>query len=125
MEKFKTDGCSGFMSLSYSKYKNLEYFLLQKEKTKDFDKLPWHNDCVEHDYVYYGGGTWKDRKIADTELMRAVAKRGYPYWAIIMYLAVRFGGHPLYPLPWRWEFKYKYNYKNIKNILKTYYSLGE
>lgn len=71
--KFETDGCSGYMSWTYAKYRSLYFTLLKKEKYNGYDLLPWHEDCVEHDLPYHGAGTKKDRLEADIQLMIRVA----------------------------------------------------
>jgi hypothetical protein len=91
---FTTDGCSGGMTLLWR--------LL-------FARVPpWEGSCVEHDKWYWRGGSAATRRMADRELMASVTKRGYPFAAFLMYYAVRLGGHPLLPLPWRWGYGWKY-----------------
>lgn len=91
---FTTDGCSGGMSWLYNN-------LFHKE-------LPWRDVCVEHDKAYWQGGTKKERRDADIELMCGVAKSGYPIIGSLMYVAVRFGGHWIFPTPYRWGYGWKY-----------------
>jgi hypothetical protein len=94
LKPFTTDGCSGGMSWIYKK-------IFRKPP-------PWEDDCVKHDRAYHAGGTRAERRKADIELMSDVAKRGYPNLAYAMYVAVRVGGHPLLPTPWRWGYGYDY-----------------
>ncbi len=68
----------------------------------------WGGCCVEHDRAYWRGGTRRQRREADIELMRCVAAKGHPWIAMIMYIGVRIGGTPWLPTPWRWGFGYKY-----------------
>lgn len=91
---FTTDGCSGGMSWTYG-------ILFNKD-------LPWHGACVEHDRAYWYGGTAAQRKAADVKLMHDVAENGYPTIGKLMYYAVRVGGHPLLPTPWRWGYGWAY-----------------
>jgi hypothetical protein len=91
---FTTDGCSGGMTWLWD-------ILFKKEP-------PWNDLCVKHDAAYWAGGTAKQRWDADTTLMIEVAQRGYPIWAMLMWVGVRLGGHPLLPLPWRWSYGFKY-----------------
>lgn len=92
--KFTTDGCSGGMTAIWK--------IL-------FNKVPpWNDCCIEHDKQYWKGGTAEERKLADLHLACGVAQNGYPLWASIMYVAVRVGGHPFLPLPWRWGYGWKY-----------------
>lgn len=69
---------------------------------------PWNDDCVTHDYAYWQGGTAQQRQLADRNLLINVATRGYCLIAVLMWLAVRAGGHPLLPLSWRWGYGFKY-----------------
>jgi hypothetical protein len=85
LKPFTTDGCSGFMSLTWR-------WLLRKPP-------PWEGCCLIHDKAYWQGGPTSLRLQADTELMRCVAERGHPYWGIIMFLAVRIGGPWWLPFP--------------------------
>lgn len=64
----------------------------------------WVECCVEHDLVYWIGGTREERKAADRELATCVSKRGYPFIARVMYLGVRTGGVWWLPTPFRWGF---------------------
>lgn len=91
---FTTDGCSGGMSALWRR-------LFKKNP-------PWEGCCVEHDRPYWKGGAREQRKDADQRLMQCVARRGHPIWAALMYAAVRVGGHPYLPLPWRWGYGYKW-----------------
>ena len=60
--------------------------------------------CVQHDLAYWCGGSVAARREADRNLRECVAgqSRGLNAW--LMYLGTRFGGHPLWPMPWRWGF---------------------
>jgi hypothetical protein len=75
---FTTDGCSGFMSFFWRT-------VLRKPP-------PWEGCCFAHDQTYWQGGPKELRLKADTDVMRCVAASGHPYWAIIMFFAVRLGG---------------------------------
>lgn len=77
---FKSDGCSLFPDGNY------------------------RNCCVEHDKVYYFGGTKKERKAADRQLRACVRAKGHRFLAPIMYLGVRIGGVAWLPTPFRWGF---------------------
>ena len=93
-EEVKYDGCSGGMSDAWRKvFKH---------------RPPWESCCDAHDQPYAKGGTAKERADADLQLMLCVARNGHPLWAVTMWVAVRVGGHPLLPTPWRWGFKQKY-----------------
>jgi hypothetical protein len=91
---FTTDGCSGGMTACWR-------VVWRRDP-------PWNDLCVEHDRSYWRGGTVKQRRDADRELLIGVAKNGHPVFAILMWCAVRFGGHPLLPFSWRWGYGYRY-----------------
>ncbi len=91
---FKSDGCSGGMSWAWRKL---------------YDRNPpWNGLCVDHDRAYWNGGTVEDRQWADAALLIAVAQKGYPLVAVLMWIAVRVGGSPWLPFPWRWAFGWPY-----------------
>lgn len=69
---------------------------------------PWEGDCTEHDKAYWQGGSAKQRRKADANLLIKVAGRGYVLVAIAMWISVRVGGHPLLPTSWRWGYGWKY-----------------
>lgn len=69
---------------------------------------PWEGLCVDHDKVYWRGGTAADRREADALLLAGVAHGGHPVIGILMWLSVRIGGHPLLPTPWRWGYGWAY-----------------
>ena len=94
IKPFTTDGCSGGMSAIWK--------ILFGKVT------PWEWCCVEHDKPYWKGGTKEERIEADRKLRECVAKKGYKKLAWVMEKAVRFGGHPWLPTPWRWGYGYKY-----------------
>jgi hypothetical protein len=88
------DGCSGGMSAGWR-------WLFRRDP-------PWERCCDLHDQPYARGGTKEERIEADLALMVCVARNGHPIWAVLMWIAVRIGGHPALPLPWRWGFKLPY-----------------
>lgn len=68
----------------------------------------WVHCCVEHDVAYWCGGTSPHRHLADEALRACVsAVRGAPM-AWLMYAAVRVGGAPWLPFPWRWAYGWDY-----------------
>ncbi|MCC7348845.1 MAG: hypothetical protein IT538_15760 [Variibacter sp.] len=91
---FTTDGCSGGMTAAWR-------LLLRRDP-------PWNGCCVDHDRLYWPGGTAAERRSADAKLRACVAARGHPVWAWAMWAAVRLGGHPLLPFSWRWGYGWKY-----------------
>lgn len=90
LKPFTTDGCSGGMSFLWKK-------VLGRVP-------PWEEECIEHDRAYHRGGSAKDRHDADLDLAEGVLRKGYPITGTLMYYAVRVGGHPIFPLPWRWAY---------------------
>lgn len=93
-EGFSTDGCSGGMSLFWRK-------VLRRVP-------PWEGCCIAHDLEYWRGGFWMDRKNADLALAHCIREQGHPIWAFLMYYAVRIGGAPFFPVPWRWGYGWEY-----------------
>ena len=68
----------------------------------------WAACCVQHDLVYWCGGTAEERKRADASLRECVAARAPSWFAGLTYLGVRVGGHPLFPVPYRWGYGRSY-----------------
>jgi hypothetical protein len=91
---FTTDGCSGGLSFTWR--------LLFRSET------PWEECCVDHDRLYWRGGTAAERRAADRAVRACVREKGHPVWAVLLWAAVRVAGHPLLPLPWRWGYGWKY-----------------
>ena len=83
---FVTDGCSAFANDG------------------------WVECCVEHDALYWCGGTAEGRRQADRRLEQCVADLGHPCLARLMYLGVRAGAPAWVPLPWRWGFGWDFPY---------------
>jgi len=67
--------------------------------------------CIEHDMAYWCGGNADARKLADRALRACVAQSGHPAIGTAMYYGVRFGGHPLWPFPWRWGYGWDWPYR--------------
>ncbi len=91
---FTTDGCSGGMSAFWR--------LIFRCAP------PWEDLCIAHDKAYWKGGSRHERLKADRELLIGVIESGYPLIGFLMYYSVRFGGHPILPLPWRWSYGWKW-----------------
>ncbi len=89
----KYDGCSGGMSVLWIK-------IFKRPP-------PWEGCCDIHDQPYAKGGTAEQRKQADIDLMVCVIRSGHPILAATMWAAVRVGGVPWLPTPWRWGFTTK------------------
>ena len=60
--------------------------------------------CVQHDLAYWCGGSVAARREADRDLRQCVTEHSSGLNAWLMYLGVRLGGHPLWPMSWRWGF---------------------
>lgn len=63
---------------------------------------------IKHDWLYWQGGSKKDRRYADKIFKKDIEKSGYPIIAKIYYIGVRIFGHPLLPTYWRWGYGYKW-----------------
>lgn len=66
----------------------------------DFD---FHHCCVAHDYLYWQGGTEQARLAADRQFRRCIGEKK-PGLSHLYYAAVRVGGPPHLPTPFRWGF---------------------
>jgi len=64
----------------------------------------WQSCCVEHDMLYWCGGSRAARRFADERLCTCVSEKGGRALAAIMYWGVRVGGHPWLPTYWRWGY---------------------
>ena len=96
LKEFETDDCSGGMSWAYGKLTG--------------KRVPWADACVEHDRAYHKGGTAVERKQADVWLMMQVAEIGYPWWAVLMFVAVRLGGVWWLPTAYRWGYCWAFRF---------------
>lgn len=90
LKPFTSDGCSSF-----------------PDGTIDQNTL-WLDCCVKHDFSYWKGGTYNQRKIADIKLRECVAQVGEPEVAELMLAGVRVGGTPFFPTSFRWGYGWKY-----------------
>lgn len=63
----------------------------------------WLICCVVHDISYWCGGSAEDRKEADALLMQCASSK-VSLMGDILYAAVRLGGVPWLPTPWRWGY---------------------
>ncbi len=121
---FSTDGCSGGLSEGW---RLLAEFLPQFRQQYG-TKPPWEHCCVKHDWLYWRGETkdgFEKRKQADAELKQCVIETGqnmksrlaakyetsearimerFSLSAEWIYAAVRVGGLPCSPFPWRWGY---------------------
>ena len=83
--EFVSDGGSGFLSFFWE-------IVFRKAP-------PWEGCCLIHDKAYWQGGPKHLRLQADSRLMQCVAANGHPWWAVVMFLAVRIGGPWWLPFP--------------------------
>lgn len=86
LKDFTTDGCSSF-----------------PDGTIQQNAL-WKYCCVVHDYSYWQGGSYENRKTADKALQDCVAQVGEPEIAKLMLAGVRVGGSPYLPTSFRWGY---------------------
>ncbi|WP_413575805.1 helicase [Bdellovibrio sp. HCB290] len=83
--------------------------------SKSPDGIPWYNPdafldcCIQHDIVYWHGGTADDRILADQDLKACIDKTGHPDIAKTYYYAVRVGGSPKFNSNFRWGYGWKEN----------------
>ena len=85
IKEFTTDVCTGLPSTS-------------------FDEC-----CIAHDRAYWKGGSAKQRLQADVEFKECVERKTQsPVTAEIVYTAVRVGGTPFLPTPWRWGYGWNF-----------------
>lgn len=87
---FTTDGCSMF-----------------PDGTNEKPTL-WRHCCVEHDFAYWQGGTYQERKLADKDLRLCLAEVELPSIGTMMEIGVRLGGSPFFPTPFRWGYGWPY-----------------
>lgn len=89
--EFKSDGCSMFPDRSPNGEKD------------------WSECCLEHDILYWQGGTRYDRFVADSLFRECVLeKTGDRHQAEIVFRAVRIGGSPYFPTWYRWGYGWNY-----------------
>lgn len=88
---FRSDGCSLFPDGTLA------------------DRHLWCDCCQSHDLAYWQGGSAEERQQADAQLQECVqARTGNPQLAAVIYLGVRAGGHPAFPLWYRWGYGWPY-----------------
>ncbi|MCO1336290.1 FAD-binding oxidoreductase [Microbulbifer sp. OS29] len=90
IKPFKTDGCSAFPDGTFNQHEL------------------WLDCCIAHDYAYWKGGSYKERKQADRALEVCVAGTGEEEVALVMLMGVRLGGTPFLPTPFRWGYGWPY-----------------
>ncbi|HTL38002.1 MAG TPA: hypothetical protein VL326_32950 [Kofleriaceae bacterium] len=88
---FTTDGCSMFPDGTLS------------------NPTKWQHCCITHDFAYYAGGPSDLREAADSGLRECIASETNQLVADIVYYAVRAGGTPALPTPWRWGYGWFYD----------------
>jgi len=108
LKDFKSDACSMF-----------------PEGTKE-EKNLWCHCCLEHDKVYWKGGTSRERKEADNVLKKCVKKAGEEKIAQLMLTGVRVGGTPYLPSQFRWGYGWPYlrGYKDVSVKMEEYEQSG-
>ncbi len=88
---FSSDGCSHFPDGTVTEIKL------------------WCGCCIAHDLAYWQGGSRAQKKQADESLRECVFQStNNQLLAETMYLGVRFGGLPIYPVWYRWGYGWDY-----------------
>jgi hypothetical protein len=64
----------------------------------------WQSCCVEHDVLYWCGGSADARRVADEQFRACVSDHGGRALAPILYWSIRLGGNPWLPVYWRWGY---------------------
>jgi len=90
LNPFTSDGCSAFPEGTF----------VQNEL--------WLECCTTHDYAYWQGGSFQQRRRADYQLKQCVEAVGEPEVANIMLAGVRVGGSPFWPTRFRWGYGWPY-----------------
>jgi len=91
MQPFSSDGCSLFPDRA------------------PVGKADWCDCCFVHDQAYWRGGSAQERLASDLAFRHCVqAASGSPVLAGAMYGAVRLGGVPWLPSPFRWAYGWQY-----------------
>lgn len=83
--------------------------------------------CIRHDEKYWYGGSCEQRLQADVELRDCVWECGdnrlerfvFKIVGWIMYFAVRIGGTPKFPFPWRWRNNVPFKLKDVLSGYKS------
>ena len=60
--------------------------------------------CVEHDWAYWKGGSFKDRWEADTRFLQCIKETRSRALAPFRWVGVRIGGIGLFPSTFRWGY---------------------
>ena len=90
LKAFTSDGCSAFPEGTFAQ------------------KQLWLKCCTVHDFAYWQGGTYEQRKDADEALRACVEQVGEAEIALLMLAGVRVGGSPFLPTDFRWGYGWPY-----------------
>ena len=94
LKPFRSDGCSLFPDSSA------------------ISNVDWCSCCLDHDLIYWRGGTREEREDVDRRLQECVlAKTGSAALATLMYEGVRIGGSPYFYNWYRWGYGWSYDRK--------------
>ena len=63
---------------------------------------------MRHDWHYWQGGTWRERRTADRELYSCIRQTKTWWTSGIRYIGVRLGGVGIFPTSWRWGYGWKW-----------------
>ena len=70
----------------------------------------WKHCCLQHDSLYWKGGTKQQRMVADSLLYTCICQAGYQNKARLMHRFVRFWGSPYFPFSWRWGYGWRFGH---------------
>ncbi|MBD3344603.1 MAG: hypothetical protein GF401_06040 [Chitinivibrionales bacterium] len=89
------------------------------EGTKENPTL-WKHCCNAHDSAYWRGGSFNERRGADSLLAECLAEVGQKRRGKRWYKALFFTGAAWLPTPWRWGYGWKYprSYRRLKKLNK-------
>jgi len=90
LKPFASDGCSAFPDGTFD------------------DQQLWLQCCVAHDFQYWQGGSYEQRRQSDLQLQQCVTDIGQPKTAELMLAGVRVGGSPYWPTKFRWAYGWPY-----------------
>lgn len=70
----------------------------------------WRACCVQHDYAYWRGGSYRDRLLADLELAHCVGTLGPALVPVgwLMFAGSQVGGASHWPTPFRWGWGHRW-----------------
>jgi len=73
-----------------------------------FPNGSWQKCCVEHDRLYWNGGSVQQRYKADQKFRSCIEASGNKALSLITFVGVRIGGMPYFAVPWRWGYGWEF-----------------